>query len=180
MGGGSNTWGHRTWGSVPGKGREHGTGLPSPCRYLPPGVASCHLHPPHFPVTSPTLSMGSAPPVLPFPHHPMTPTRNHRPDHLGPAPLQGPLQFAKEQYSAGGPQGALADRACRESRGIRVDGAILCPQNRPTTLWPKGTPLPGCPSESTLSSVSVSLTHTPLLVPPSSSPGLWLVLLKAL
>ena len=41
--------GDRTWESTSGKG------LSSPCVHLPPGEASCHQHPPHFPATSPTF-----------------------------------------------------------------------------------------------------------------------------
>lgn len=37
-------------------GIEQGTLQPD--MYLPPGVASCHRYPPHFPATSPILSMG--------------------------------------------------------------------------------------------------------------------------
>lgn len=29
-----------------------------PYMHLPPGAASCHQYPPHFPATSPTLGMG--------------------------------------------------------------------------------------------------------------------------
>lgn len=46
--------------------------------------------------------------------------------HLGPGPLQGPLEFAKEQYGTGGTWRDLANRTCRQNLGVRVDeGSIL-------------------------------------------------------
>lgn len=122
----------RSWGGEQGLGGQdmgksipQGRDCPAPaCIYLHTRLLATSI----LPISLQEV-LCSEPPVLPFPHseHPHHPRDPHkeptaqanptRTPHLGPGPLQGPLQFAKEQHSAGSAWGALADWACWENQG---------------------------------------------------------------
>lgn len=95
------------------------------------------------------LSCSPATTMNVLPIIPGTPTAQLRPcpdAHLGPGPLQGPLQFAQEQHSTGAPRKALAGRACRERGCPGGRGVSAVP---PDSYGPAQDPAPSCPSEGT-------------------------------